>query len=43
MLFRSGNGKSDILWHNDNGSVAIWTDAQISHQIAVVATDWHIV
>ena len=22
-----GNGKSDIVWHNDNGAVAIWDNA----------------
>jgi hypothetical protein len=43
-----GNGRSDILWRNDNGSVAIWDNGQAAggHVVAnagVVTSDWHIV
>jgi hypothetical protein len=38
-----GNGKSDILWQNDNGSVAIWDNGQIGHTIATgVSSSWHV-
>jgi hypothetical protein len=41
------NGHSDILWHNDNGTVAIWDNGSLSgaHWIAnpgVVPSNWHI-
>jgi len=43
-----GNGKDDILWRNDNATVAVWDNGQISaaHWIAdpgQVANSWHIV
>ena len=38
-----GNGKSDILWQNDNGSVAIWDNGQIGHTHRDrVPSSWHI-
>ena len=38
-----GNGKSDILWQNDNGSVAIWDNGAIGHTIATgVPSSWHV-
>ena len=43
----TGDGKSDILWRNDNGSDVIWgmNGAQIVSQtsIGVVAPDWTVV
>jgi Calx-beta domain/Lipase (class 3)/RTX calcium-binding nonapeptide repeat (4 copies)/FG-GAP-like repeat len=43
----NGDSKSDILWQNDNGTVAIWDSGQIggAHWISnpgVVASSWHI-
>jgi hypothetical protein len=41
-----GNRKSDIVWHNDSGAVAIWDNGQIGHTIAgpgSVVPDWHII
>ncbi len=42
-----GNGKTDIAWRNNNGSVSIWDNGVIggAHIIAgpgVVPNDWHI-
>ena len=42
-----GNGKSDILWQNDNGAVAIWDNGLPAggHTVAnpgAVPTGWHI-
>jgi hypothetical protein len=49
----NGDGKSDILWRNDNGTVAEWTmngsqitsAADVTYQGSVAAPDpsWHIV
>ena len=43
----NSNGKSDILWHRDDATVAVWDNGQIggAHWIAnpgVVAASWHI-
>jgi hypothetical protein len=43
-----GNGRSDILWRNDNGAVSIWDNGDIAnaHIIAdasAVPSGWHIV
>jgi FG-GAP-like repeat len=41
-----GDGKSDILWRNDDGSVALWQMNGVSvtalSAVAKVATDWKI-
>ncbi len=43
----NGDGKSDILWRNDNGTVGIWdlNDQQIVHafNLGEVTNDWHLV
>jgi serralysin len=42
----NGDGKSDILWHNSNGAIAIWDSGVTSHTVAaagVVPNDWHII
>ncbi|WP_433995913.1 hypothetical protein [Bradyrhizobium genosp. L] len=41
-----GNGRSDILWHNDNGAVSVWDSGnmQAAHIVATdVDSSWHIV
>jgi glucose/arabinose dehydrogenase len=42
----SGDGRADILWHNDGGTVAVWgmNDANIagSTTFGPVSTDWKI-
>jgi len=43
-----GNGHTDILWQNDNGTIGIWDNGQSAsgHVVAnagVVTSDWHIV
>jgi len=40
-----GNGHDDILWQNDDGTVAIWDNAQPGHVIAnagSVPSSWHV-
>lgn len=44
----NGDGKSDVLWHNDNGVVTEWTAApggvfQGTNLATQVPTNWHIV
>jgi FG-GAP-like repeat len=46
----NGNGKSDILWHNDNGDTSIWlmtttgTQVQVAStaDLGVVPTSWSV-
>lgn len=43
----NGDGKSDILWHNDNGAVSVWDSGQLSgahivETAGAVGSDWHI-
>jgi hypothetical protein len=45
----NGDGKSDIVWRNDNGDVTIWIDSAgaggvhfTGHDLGVISTDWHI-
>jgi len=42
-----GNGRDDIVWRNDDGSVSIWNNGAIggAHVVSgpgVVPNDWHI-
>jgi hypothetical protein len=42
----NGDGKTDILWRNDNGMVATWDMNDHSYTgavINVIPNDWHIV
>jgi serralysin len=43
----NGDGKSDILWRNDSGTVATWdmNDNQIlsSHTFSTISNDWHLI
>jgi hypothetical protein len=34
----NGNGKSDILWHNDNGDTSIWLMTATGTQVQVAST-----
>jgi hypothetical protein len=34
----NGNGKSDILWHNDNGDTSIWLMTTTGTQVQVAST-----
>jgi len=41
----SADGKTDILWRNDNGAVATWDMNDHTYSGAMVATissDWHM-
>ena len=42
----NGDGNDDIVWRNDNGTVATWemNGAQIgaTHDYGAVPADWHI-
>ena len=42
----NGDGKSDILWHNDNGSLVMWqmngTQIVKNQTVGSVTTDWHV-
>ena len=39
-----GNGKADILWESDSGSVAIWDNGVSGHTIATgMPSSWHLV
>jgi hypothetical protein len=39
-----GNGKADILWESDSGSVAIWDNGVTGHTIATgMPSSWHLV
>jgi hypothetical protein len=42
----NGDGKSDIVWRNDNGATSVW-ELDGGHVIGVtslgtVGTDWHL-
>jgi serralysin len=43
----NGDGKSDILWRSDSGTVVSWdmNDAQVTstNVISTIPTDWHII
>jgi hypothetical protein len=39
------NHRSDILWLNDNGSVAIWDNGLPGHVVAnagAITSEWHL-
>ncbi len=43
----SGDGRADLIWRNDNGSVAVWTlngtQPLSAGTVATASADWHIV
>jgi hypothetical protein len=38
----NGDGRSDVLWRNDSGSVAVWDSAVAGHVVGAADAGWHI-
>jgi hypothetical protein len=40
-----GNGRDDILWRNDEGTLSVWDNGEAAnaHNPTTIASDWHIV